>query len=112
MSKNYVQPGKALTVTAPSGGVSSGDVVLLGKLLGIAAHDADGGDPVAIEVEGVFDVAKKSTDVVTVGAILYWDSANSEFTLTSTSNTKAGLAASAAGNGATKVNIKLTPGVA
>jgi predicted RecA/RadA family phage recombinase len=38
--KAYIQPGRALTVIAPAGGVLSGQGVLIGTLFGIAQYDA------------------------------------------------------------------------
>ena len=38
--KTYVAPGHSITVTAPSGGVTSGQGVLIGTLFGIAQYDA------------------------------------------------------------------------
>ena len=40
MAKNYIQPGHTITVAAPTGGVLSGDGVLIGTLFGIAQYDA------------------------------------------------------------------------
>ena len=40
--KTYVAPGHSITVTAPSGGVTSGQGVLIGTLFGIAQADAAG----------------------------------------------------------------------
>ena len=42
--KNYVQKGDALTFTAPSGGVSSGDVVKIGALIGVAVLNGAEGE--------------------------------------------------------------------
>lgn len=109
--KNFVQPGALLNVTAPSGGVVSGEVVLVNKLLGVAAFDAAENAEVTVAVEGVFEVPKKSTDTPGQGALLYWDATNGEMTTTATGNTKAGYAAEAAGSGATLVKIRLAPGV-
>jgi predicted RecA/RadA family phage recombinase len=39
--KNLIQPGDVVAVTAPSGGVSSGDGIVIGNLFGICATDAD-----------------------------------------------------------------------
>jgi len=36
MAKNYIQPGQTITIAAPTGGVLSGDGVLIGTLFGIA----------------------------------------------------------------------------
>ncbi|MEM7223006.1 MAG: DUF2190 family protein [Pseudomonadota bacterium] len=109
--KNFIQPGDVLTVAAPTGGVVSGGVVLINKMLGIAAFDAAEAAEVEVAVAGVFEVPKKSTDAPAVGALLYWDTANGEMTTTASGNTKAGYAAEAAGSGATVVKIRLTPGV-
>ncbi len=109
--KNFMQEGDILTVPAPTGGVLSGAVVLINKMVGIAGTDAAEGADVAVRVEGVFSVAVKSADDIAVGDLLYWDSTNTEFTKTATSNTKSGYATKAAGAGITAGEIKLTPGV-
>ncbi len=110
--KNFIQPGSVLTVPAPTGGVTSGGVVLLNSLLGVAAFDAEEAADVEVKVDGVFEVPKLSTDVVAIGDVLYWDATAGNMTKTATNNTRAGLAAQVAGNGTTLVQIKLTPGVA
>ena len=38
--KNFVQPGNTVTLIAPSGGVKSGDPLLVGSLFGVCATDA------------------------------------------------------------------------
>jgi len=97
--KNYVQDGKVITVTAPAGGVSSGDGVLIGAgLFGVAQKDAAAGDPVAIVTRGVFELPKTSAQAWTVGALIYWDADPGECTTTSTDNTIIGVAVAAAAN--------------
>lgn len=110
--RNYVQRGDALTIPAPTGGVSSGDAVLAGALFGVAAANAAEGEDVAVSVEGVFELPKKAADAVTVGAVLYWDATPGELTITATDNTRVGYAAVAAGAGTATVAVKLTPGAA
>jgi hypothetical protein len=44
--KNYVQPGDVIPVVAGTGGVKSGDVVVAGNLIGVAASDAAGRWPI------------------------------------------------------------------
>lgn len=104
--KNFVQEGDVLHVTL-SGTVASGDVVKAGSVIGVATTSGVSGDVIAVAVEGVFNVAKKSTDTPSQGAALYWDDTNKEMTTTSTSNTLAGYAWEAAGNGDTKVKVRL-----
>lgn len=72
--KNFVQAGHVVNVPAPTGGVSSGNGVLVGSLFGIAATDAAQGERVEIAVSGVFRLP--ITGPVTVGAKAYWHAAS------------------------------------
>jgi predicted RecA/RadA family phage recombinase len=107
---NYVQPGVTLTVTAPAN-VASGDLVVVGSIVGIAAFDADSGAEVEVETEGVFTIAKVTTDVVTAGAKLYWDAGAGKATVTAGNGSKPliGYATRAAGNGVTSVECRFVP---
>lgn len=105
--KNYLYTGDTLDIVAPAGGVVSGNAYLIGTIIGVAVATAAVGATVAMRVEGVFTLPKLSTDVVTQGALLYWDNTNFRLTLTSAGNTLAGIAWAAAGNGPTTVQIKL-----
>lgn len=98
MSNNYVGPGRVMDFTAPSGGVTDGTPLLIGALLVIPQATAVEGARFAGAVEGVFDCAAAthaSTQAWTEGQLLYWDDAAKNFTITSTSNTKKGVAAEA-----------------
>ena len=69
--KNFIQPGKVVTVIAPRA-VASGELVVVGLLAGVAQHDAANGAPVEIATEGVFDLAKTSAQAwATVGLPIY-----------------------------------------
>jgi predicted RecA/RadA family phage recombinase len=70
--KNFNKPGAVLTVAAPAT-VSSGDVVKVGSVVGVAATDAASAALVDIVVEGVFDLPKVDEQEWTVGARIYWD---------------------------------------
>lgn len=107
--KNYIQPGHSLTVPAPTGGVTSGDVVIVGGLVGIAATDAPEGADVEIETEGVYLIVKKSGDVVSLGATIYWDATPGEATVTASGNTPIGVAIATASGPATHVKVKILP---
>ncbi len=95
--KNFVQPGDIVAVPAPAD-VSSGDLVMVGKLFGVACTDAASGAAVEIKTSGVFTLPKTSAQAWTVGAAVYWDATNSEVTTTSTSNTLIGHAVAVAAN--------------
>jgi predicted RecA/RadA family phage recombinase len=56
--KNFVQPGDVVTLTAPSGGVSSGDLVVIAAMCGVCATDAAEGAEVEVKTTGVFDLPK------------------------------------------------------
>lgn len=106
--KNYIQPGKTLSVTAPAA-VSAGVGVLIGSLFGVAAHSAAISTPVEIDTEGVFLMAKETGAAWTVGAPVFWDDTNKRFTLTDAANKRAGIAVVAAASGDATGYVKLIP---
>jgi len=79
--KNIVQRSDVITVAAPTGGISSGDAVLIGALFGGAATDAVVGTEVEIAIVGVFDLPK-ATETLAPGDAPYWDTTNSNMTAT------------------------------
>jgi predicted RecA/RadA family phage recombinase len=106
MAKKYIQPGDVLDHVAVAV-LTSGIGVLIGKRLGVALGNAAIGDTVALQVKGVFDMPKLSTDVIAQGDLLYWDNTNKRLTSTATSNTLAGYAAAASASGVATVHIAL-----
>jgi len=110
--KNFVQRGDALAVTAPSGGVVSGQPVLIGSLFGVAAYSAAAGAPAEIVTLGVFDLPKAASVTFAVGDKVYFDATANNLTSVTTSNTYVGVAtAAAASSDATvRVRLKQTPG--
>lgn len=54
--KNFIQPGDVITVTAPTGGISSGDGIVIGNLFGICSTDADQTEEVELSLTGVLGV--------------------------------------------------------
>jgi predicted RecA/RadA family phage recombinase len=107
--KNFVQPGNTITVVAPAGGVVSGQVVVVGAIVGIAAYDAVAAAPVEISTEGVFNVAKETADLLTAGAVAKLDASN----LVGVAGTnKIGWIVGNAAAGTTTVAVRLCPGIA
>jgi predicted RecA/RadA family phage recombinase len=108
--KNFVQEGNTITVTAPAT-VTSGQLVVVGSISGVAAFDAASGADVEVAVEGVFELPKVTTDVIAQGDRLYWDSGQAKLTKSAGTGSKpmVGIATAAAGNGITTVNCLLTP---
>ena len=106
MTTKYVMSGDVIDYVAGSA-ITSGQVVLIGVRVGVALAAIASGATGAVRVLGIFTIAKLSTDVVTVGAALYWDNTNFRMTLTSAGNTLAGYATAAAGNGVTTVEVSI-----
>lgn len=104
--KNFVQPGKTLTLTAPSGGVVSGKFYKIGSFFGVAVQSAAEGKPFDLETGGVYDLEKTSAEAWTVGATIYATSAG-VMTTTASGNTKVGAAVAAAVNPSSVGRVRL-----
>ena len=105
--KTFIQPGNVISVTAPAGGVASGDGVIVGSLFGIAACDALAGESVEIATTGVFDLNKDSATVLSQGDRVAWDDSAMEIALPGAGLYPVGMATVAAGDGATTVTVRL-----
>lgn len=97
--KNYVSAGNVLPFTAAADFVS-GAVVIMGGLIGIAVYDVLTGAAGEAKLDGVYTLPKVGSQAWTVGALIYWDAANSRCTTTSSGNTLMGRAWAAVGSGA------------
>lgn len=106
MTTKFVQPGEVIDYTAGAN-IASGQVVLMGARIGVAIKAIANGETGPMQVTGVFNIAKLSTDNMAQGALLYWDNTNSRLTTTASGNTLAGFAAAAAAATTTSVNIKI-----
>lgn len=98
--QTYIQHGKALDLTAPVGGVTSGLPVLIGSLLVVPVTDADAGELFAGETTGVFSVVKPGSQAWAEGEKVYWDDTAKKFTTVDTDNYACGVAVEAVGAGA------------
>lgn len=105
--KNYIEAGDTLTVPAPSGGVVSGDIVIIGTLIGIATTTAAVGVNVAVKISGVFELAKVSAQAWTIGAPIYWDGTAKLATTVSSANTAIGYATEVAANPSAVGRVRL-----
>ncbi len=106
MATNYIQAGVVLDHTAAAD-IVSGEVVVMGVRVGVALADIATGDTGAVQVDGVFEVAKTSANTPAQGAALYWNSTADEATTTASGNTLMGYAVEAAGAGVLTVKVKL-----
>jgi predicted RecA/RadA family phage recombinase len=108
--KNFIQHGDTVTVAAPSGGIASGDGVLIGSLFGVAATTQAEGSDVEISTRGVFDLPKATGDDFTLGAEVYWDTTTKKAVnnmSTGGGDARIGVALEAAGSSATTVRCRL-----
>jgi predicted RecA/RadA family phage recombinase len=105
--KNYIQPGKVLTLIAPTT-LLSGAVVIVGSFVGIAATDAAEGSPIEVSTEGVFELAKMAPQVWAQGSLVYWDGAAAKATTFATGGLPlVGIATESAGSATTIGRVKI-----
>lgn len=110
MARNFVSEGCSVTLPAPAA-VSSGDLVIIGQLFGIAQASAASAANVAIRTGGIHTLRKVTgaSTSVAAGAYVYWDATNANCTISATSNTKIAVAVAAASNTDTTVTVRLNP---
>lgn len=91
MAQNLIACGDRIDYVVPEATtVTSGNPVLIGDKLGVALNSGVAGETVVVQLEGVFELNKKthaSTQALTLGAPVYWDASVSK--VTNTSNAKA-----------------------
>lgn len=86
--KNYIQCGDILILVAPSGGVTSGDTLQIGKI-GVVAHEnAIAGANFTAYTRGVFNVPTAASP--TAGALAYMTTATGAITTVATDGIKIG----------------------
>ncbi|MBX9926000.1 MAG: DUF2190 family protein [Hyphomicrobiaceae bacterium] len=105
--KNFVQRGDVITVTAPTGGVTSGQGVLVGNLFGVAATTVAEGASVEMATVGVYELPKLVSAVIAAGARVAWDNTAKQVVVPGTGMVPIGIATLAAGNGVATVRVRL-----
>lgn len=113
MATTFLQDGDVLTHTAGAT-ISSGDVVELSDVVGVALNDAASGAEVECKITGVFTLAKVSGTAFVQGDALNWDASAGNFTKSATAATGditgGAIAAATAASGATSAAVRLCPG--
>lgn len=107
MAKTFVQDGCRLDLIAPSGGVTAGTPVLMGTIVVIPSSTVAQTLAFVGMIAGVHLVTKAASQAWTVGAKVYWDDTNKNFTTTASENTAAGIAVEAVGSGAGETTGKV-----
>ncbi|USD19973.1 DUF2190 family protein [Microbulbifer variabilis] len=115
MATNFVQDGRMLNVTnSTSSVITSGQVLAVGAVLGVAMDDIAVGASGVIAIEGVFTVPKVSGAVIGQGESLTWDISAAAFddsaatAATGDITGPTAFAAEAAGDGVTSLAVKFT----
>jgi len=103
---NYIADGETIDYTAGAD-ISSGDLVVVGTLVGVAVDDIDSGDTGVVRIAGVVEVDKEASLDVSQGDALYCDATSGELDKTETAQTYAGRAYADSGTSATTVKVIL-----
>lgn len=103
--KNYKQRGDILDFTAPSGGYTSGQLVVVGELTGVANIDAAENEICAVSMEGVYTLPKGNV-AISAGAAVYSD-AGADVNTTNT-DTLVGYAIETVASGDATVQVRLS----
>lgn len=116
MATNYVYAGETLDYTNSGSAIASGDIVVIGNIMGVALTDIANGETGAVAIEKVWTAPKVSAAVIAQGEKVMWDVSASAFddSLASPATgdvTGCCIATKAAGNGDTTVEVKLNVGV-
>lgn len=110
MAKNFIyDSGDQIDVVAPGGGVVSGEVVVIGDLIGVALITAVAGVIFAMKLNGVYNAVKDTGLVLAVGDLVDWDGAK---VVAATGGDKLGIVTKAALNGELVAEVKLNATVA
>ncbi|MGA2637440.1 DUF2190 family protein [Methylocella sp.] len=97
MAKNFLQKAEVITVTAPSGGLLSGQGVLIGALFGVSQFAAAAGASAEIATEGAWTLPKAASPIAFAqGAPVYWDAGAGDVTSVAHLNYAIGVATAAA----------------
>lgn len=107
--KNYVQDGKYIEFTAGAT-ITSGQLVQVGDLHGVAVTDVANGATGVMALEGVFTLPKltgAAGDATTAGGPVYFSSGSVSGTDSSGTRKKVGYALAVAAQAATTVRVLL-----
>jgi len=107
MANNAVQHGDVVPFTAPSGGVVSGQGILIGAFFVIPSVSATDGERFNGHLCGVWELPKTAANTPAEGALAYWNAAAGEVTTTASGNSLIGAFTEARGNGDTTAYVRL-----
>ena len=106
MKAVFYQDGERIDIVQ-SNDIESGDVVLIGELIGVQTNQIKKDENGSVAVSGVFKVVKKSADTFTAGQKVYWDNTLKQATSTASGNTLMGITVAQAGSSDSNVLVKI-----
>jgi predicted RecA/RadA family phage recombinase len=106
--RNFIKPGKVLTMVAPSGGAVSGNAYKIGAFFGVAAISAAEDEEFELNLEGVYGLPKPTAQAWAVGDPIFWDDTAKKVTTVSAGNTLVGAATAVALAADTVGNVRLS----
>lgn len=106
MDESYGGSADVIMAPAPRGGVRRGDLVLIGKLCGVAVTAAQEGEEVEILSQGCFDLPKDRSKLL-LGEAAHWDAAARKVTAAAPECPRIGVAVGDAPEAAEIVRVRL-----
>ena len=109
MATNFIQPGDTITLTAPAGGVVSGNGYVIGSLFVVALTTAAAGAQFEGRTTGVWELPKAdaaSGKDFAAGETVFWSTAHKADKTAATSR-PIGVATAAAASTATHITVRL-----
>jgi predicted RecA/RadA family phage recombinase len=104
MARNWIQHGDVITAPAPSGGLVTGQAVLIGSLFGVSAFAVPEGSEAELNVVGVWTLPNAG-GALAFGAKAYWDGV--AITGTASGNKLVGVVVRESGAGDATVRVRL-----
>ena len=95
------------TIPAPAA-VASGEPVIAGDIIGIAAGAAASCAPVDVNTSGVWELSKVGAEAFALGGKVYWNGTTKLATSTSSGATLIGVAVAAAAASTATVRVRLS----
>ncbi len=116
MATNSVQDGAVIEYTNAGAAISSGDVVAMNDMVGVAITDIAATTGVgSVAIEGVWSVDKIAGTAWNLGDVVDWDASLGKFGIGITTAagdvTKCAVVTKAAASGDVTGEIKLVPGI-
>lgn len=110
MATNFINDGELIGFVAPSGGVVSGGLAVVGtNMFGIVQANAASGANAVIRVGGthILRALNGASTSAAQGANAHWDATNANVTISATSNLRIGVFETAKANADTTARIRL-----